>query len=344
MLTESPPAQIADSMRVRILGLHALPAVRRHRMEAGRERIRRAARRALRLLAREASGSSGSPTRTFQSATSTARSPTSPRTTNRSSARRPGAAARRARFRSSSKGLFFEGQPGVGKTHLAVAVLKQVVQTTGARGLFYDTRDLLRVIRSTYDAVDSHHRARDSPTGDDGRSARARRSRRGEDLGMGRRDDEPDRQHALQRAAADDLHVELRRHPRRHRSELAAVPHRPPHAIAAARDVRLRSARRRRLSADADQRRRRRPGDPVEDAQEGAARRSRPSGPRPAPRAGRPRRPRRPEMARGKGGIDKIGECSAFTSTSPSARPSATTAISIAACSTPTSRRATSTR
>jgi DNA replication protein DnaC len=49
------------------------------------------------------------------------------------------------------KGLFLEGQPGVGKTHLAVAVLKQVVQTTGARGLFYDTRDLLRVIRSTYD-------------------------------------------------------------------------------------------------------------------------------------------------------------------------------------------------
>ena len=51
-----------------------------------------------------------------------------------------------------NKGLFFEGQPGVGKTHLAVAVLKQIVQTTGARGLFYDTRDLLRVIRSTYDA------------------------------------------------------------------------------------------------------------------------------------------------------------------------------------------------
>jgi DNA replication protein DnaC len=50
-----------------------------------------------------------------------------------------------------SKGLFLEGQPGVGKTHLAVAVLKQVVQQTGARGLYYDTRDLLRVIRSTYD-------------------------------------------------------------------------------------------------------------------------------------------------------------------------------------------------
>src|SRR5439155_161017 len=54
-------------------------------------------------------------------------------------------------FPNASQGLFLEGQPGVGKTHLAVAVLKQAIQTTGARGLFYDTRDLLRVIRSTYD-------------------------------------------------------------------------------------------------------------------------------------------------------------------------------------------------
>jgi DNA replication protein DnaC len=49
------------------------------------------------------------------------------------------------------RGLLLEGQPGVGKTHIAVAVLKQAIQTTGARGLFYDVRDLLRVIRSTYD-------------------------------------------------------------------------------------------------------------------------------------------------------------------------------------------------
>jgi DNA replication protein DnaC len=54
-------------------------------------------------------------------------------------------------FPAGGKGLLFEGQPGVGKTHLAAAVLKQVIQTTGARGLFYDTRDLLRIIRSTYD-------------------------------------------------------------------------------------------------------------------------------------------------------------------------------------------------
>jgi DNA replication protein DnaC len=49
------------------------------------------------------------------------------------------------------RGVFLDGQPGVGKTHLAVAVLKAIIAQSGASGLFYDTRDLLRVIRSTYD-------------------------------------------------------------------------------------------------------------------------------------------------------------------------------------------------
>ena len=48
------------------------------------------------------------------------------------------------------RGLLLEGKPGVGKTHLAVAVLRRAIQSTGAHGLFYDTRDLLRLIRSTY--------------------------------------------------------------------------------------------------------------------------------------------------------------------------------------------------
>jgi len=50
-------------------------------------------------------------------------------------------------------GLLFLGTCGVGKTHLAVALLKQVIQKTGDNGLFYDFRDLLREIQASYNSV-----------------------------------------------------------------------------------------------------------------------------------------------------------------------------------------------
>jgi DNA replication protein DnaC len=51
------------------------------------------------------------------------------------------------------KGLMFIGPPGIGKTHIAVSVLRDVIRRTGARGLYYDTRALLRDIRSTYNPL-----------------------------------------------------------------------------------------------------------------------------------------------------------------------------------------------
>jgi len=58
-----------------------------------------------------------------------------------------------SRFPVVDKGLLIIGPPGVGKTHLAISVLKQCIRTTGVRALYYDTRALLTQIRSTYNPL-----------------------------------------------------------------------------------------------------------------------------------------------------------------------------------------------
>jgi DNA replication protein DnaC len=48
------------------------------------------------------------------------------------------------------RGLLFYGPNGVGKTHLAVGILKACVRDKGARAYFFETRELLRIVRDTY--------------------------------------------------------------------------------------------------------------------------------------------------------------------------------------------------
>jgi DNA replication protein DnaC len=51
---------------------------------------------------------------------------------------------------TAGKGLLFTGSIGVGKTHLAVGVLRRLVRERGVRGLFCDYRELLKSIQNSY--------------------------------------------------------------------------------------------------------------------------------------------------------------------------------------------------
>lgn len=53
-------------------------------------------------------------------------------------------------FPAVDRGLLLHGPHGVGKTHLAVGILKAAIRDRGARGYFFETRELLRLVRDTY--------------------------------------------------------------------------------------------------------------------------------------------------------------------------------------------------
>jgi len=51
---------------------------------------------------------------------------------------------------TNGNGLLLTGSIGVGKTHLAVGMLQALVTERGARGLFYDYRELLKQVQNSY--------------------------------------------------------------------------------------------------------------------------------------------------------------------------------------------------
>jgi len=55
--------------------------------------------------------------------------------------------------KSNGKGLMYVGNVGVGKTHLAVAILRELIERYGVRGLFYQFGMLLKEIQNSYNPV-----------------------------------------------------------------------------------------------------------------------------------------------------------------------------------------------
>lgn len=51
---------------------------------------------------------------------------------------------------TKGRGLLFTGPIGVGKTHLAVGILRELITERGAKGIFFDYRELLKEVQNSY--------------------------------------------------------------------------------------------------------------------------------------------------------------------------------------------------
>lgn len=51
---------------------------------------------------------------------------------------------------TGGRGMLFTGTIGIGKTHLAIGILRSLIVERGARGIFCDYRDLLKQIQNSY--------------------------------------------------------------------------------------------------------------------------------------------------------------------------------------------------
>jgi len=56
------------------------------------------------------------------------------------------------RYPLDKTGLLFEGSIGIGKTHLAVATIKELIRRKGIPCLFYEYRELLKSIQNSYNS------------------------------------------------------------------------------------------------------------------------------------------------------------------------------------------------
>ncbi len=190
------------------------------------------------------------------------------------------------------------------------AVLRQVVETTGARGLFYDTRDLLRVIRSTYDPAirtTELEILRPVMTADllvlDDLGAEKTSEWVEETMNLIVNTRYSERRLTMFTSNYEDIPDETEPN-----SLIFRIGHRMRSRLHEMCD--FVDTRRGRLPGAAPERRYRRPPRHVEDAEEVAACAGavRAPGPRATARAFGARRPRRPEMAGRQGGIVRIGE------------------------------------